>query len=205
MHGSPEGRTNAKTVEFFFDVASPYTYLAATQLSGVAQRTGAIFRWRPFLLGGAYKAAGNEMPARVPNKARYMLRDLQDWAAYYGVPFQFPPVFPVNSLRAMRACTAVLQVNSESLPAFAAALFEEYWVHGRDPSSGPALAAACARIGRDVEELEREAETQPVKDALRGATDEAVSRGAFGAPTFFVGERMFWGNDRITILERELK
>ena len=200
-----ETASSTKTVEFYFDVSSPYSYLAATQVPPLVERTGATVAWRPFLLGGIFKGAGNEMPARVPNKARYMLRDLQDWAAFYGVPFNFPPVFPVNSLRAMRCCAALAAgPDAAKLPAYALALFEEYWVHGRDPSTEAALANAATKAGADAAALASLAEAQPTKDALRAITEEAVNRGAFGAPTFFVGDRMFWGNDRIALLEREL-
>src|SRR5262245_42568223 len=116
----------AKRVEFFFDIGSPYSYLAATQMDGLAKQTGAEVRWRPFLLGGVFKSAGNTMPAAVPNKGRYMLHDLVRWARHYDVPFKMSTRFPQNSLRAMRACTyAAEQGRSREL---ALALFRAYWV-----------------------------------------------------------------------------
>ncbi|MCB9760534.1 MAG: 2-hydroxychromene-2-carboxylate isomerase [Alphaproteobacteria bacterium] len=179
-------------IEFYVDVASPYTYLATTQVASLAERTGAAVRWRPFLLGGVFKATGNTPPATLPARARYMLQDLYRWAADYGVPFNFPAAFPVNSLTAMRALTSL---DADALPQATARMMTAYWVEGRDPSD-PAVIADV--LGADALAA---AADPAVKAALRAHTDRAIERGAFGAPTFFVGDQMFFGNDRLHFVE----
>ncbi len=190
-------------VEFFFDVGSPYAYLAATRLDDFQRRTGAVVRWCPFLLGGVFKATGNSAPSTVPAKARWMLTDLSAWATRYQVPFHFPgAIFPVNSLLPQRSLTAC---DVDERPAFALELFDAYWARGLDVSKADIVRAAAAAVGLDGDRLITAASAQPVKDTLRATTEDAVARGAFGAPTFFVGERMFWGNDRLALVEDALK
>jgi 2-hydroxychromene-2-carboxylate isomerase len=191
-----------RSVEFFFDVGSPYSYLAATRMDALLARTGAQVVWRPFLLGGLFKAVGNTMPAQLAAKARYMLADLMRWAREYDVPFQFSSRFPQNSLRAMRAAT--FAADRERASPFALALFRAYWVEDRDITADATLTAAATTAGLDGGELLAGCELPAVKDALRAATEEAARRGAFGAPTFFVGEQMFWGNDRLSFVEQAL-
>lgn len=191
------------TIEFFYDISSPYTYLAATQVDALGERAGAEVVWRPFLLGGVFKATSNTMPARVQAKAAWMLKDLYTWAEHYGVPFQWPSVFPLNSLFAQRLQTAALAHHGPALTkALAMALFEAYWVHDRDLGQPEVLGEVAASVeGLDVEAVATLATTPEVKDQLRQLTDEATARGAFGAPTFFVGDAMFWGNDRMHFVE----
>jgi len=190
------------SIELFFDIGSPYSYLCATQIGGIAAKHECDVRWRPFLLGAVFKAAGNDMPARVPAKARWMLQDLAMWAAHYGVSFSFPSLFPVNSLKAMRACA--FAESKGKTREVATSLFAAYWTQGADPSSEGALRQASAAAALDPAEVLAEIETQPIKDALRASTEEAVSRGAFGAPTIFFGDTMLWGNDRLLLLDELL-
>lgn len=182
-----------RTIEFFFDFASPYTYLAATQIEAVAQRAGAELIWRPFLLGGVFKSVGNAPPAVLAPRGAYMLQDLGRWARFYGVPLRFPSTFPVNSLLAMRALQGMSRAER---PAAAHRVFHAHWVEDRDISDPavltPLLGEAALARANDPE----------VKDRLRRTTEEAVTRGAFGAPTFFVGETMFFGNDRLQFVEQ---
>lgn len=193
-------------VELFFDVGSPYSYLAATQVAGLEERTGVEVRFRPFLLGGVFKESGNEMPARVASKARWMLGDLSRWAARYGVPFRMSSHFPINTLTAQRALTAAERLFGEdAMERLAMGLFRAIWVEDRDVSSGDELAFAVNAAGLDAKALGAAIGDPAVKDDLRRATAEAVERGAFGAPTFFVGDAMFWGNDRLPLLEDHLR
>lgn len=188
-----------KTVEFFWDVGSPYTYLAATRIDKVAESCGASVRWRPFLLGGVFRETGNRPPIDCQAKGNYMLEDLKTWAAYYGVPFGFPAFFPVNSLGPMRA--AVWADRQEKGAAFGRAILRVFWADGKDPSDPEILASTAASVGLDGEALLAATQDPDVKEGLKQSTQEAVDRGAFGAPTFFVGQKMFWGNDRLTLLE----
>jgi 2-hydroxychromene-2-carboxylate isomerase len=191
-----------EAIEFFYDIGSPYSYLCATQIDGVASKHGREVQWRPMLLGAVFKATGNEMPARVPAKARWMLSDLKLWAQSYGVPFSFPASFPPNTVRAMRACTFAAERGKSRQMSLA--LFEGYWARGIDPSSAEGIQQAAAAAGLDAAEVLAAIETQAIKDSLRKSTDEAIARGVFGAPAMFVGDQLFWGNDRLPLLDRML-
>lgn len=198
--------TNRKTIELFFDIGSPYSYLAATQIEALATGTGAVVRWRPFLLGAVFKATGNEMPARVAAKARWMLDDLTRWAARYRVPFKMSSRFPLNTLRTQRALTAAGRIKGEEvIGPFALTLFRAYWAMDKDVSTDDEILRAAHSVGLDTDQLLAAIDAPETKDALRATTDEAVRRGAFGAPTMFVGEAMFWGNDRLDLVEDELR
>ncbi len=193
-----------KTVELFFDVGSSYSYLAATQMAGVAERTGATVRWRPFLLGAVFKATGNDMPARVPAKLKWMLGDMQQWCAHYGIPFRLPTRFPLVTLRTQRFLAGIELVDPAKVAPAALVLFNAYWGENQDPTVDSTLVEAAGAAGISSEVAIAAIDAQATKDHLRATTDEAVTRGAFGAPTMFVGDVMFWGNDRIPLLERHL-
>ncbi len=191
------------TVEFFYDFASPYTYLASTQIEEICKHHGAKLQWRPFLLGAVFKATGNTPPARIVSKAQYLLEDLRDWAGYFEVPFKFSSTFPPNSLKAMRA--ALVAEREGKIVPFSQACFKAYWVDDQNISEVEILAAIGEKIGIAREPFLVGIEEPKIKDKLRANTDEAVQRGAFGAPTFFMGDKMFWGQDRLVLLEEALK
>tara|TARA_R110000787_G_scaffold84079_3_gene180442 strand:- start:2127 stop:2726 length:600 start_codon:yes stop_codon:yes gene_type:complete len=190
-----------QTVEFFFDCTSPYTYLAATQMEGLAQRTGAVVQWRPFLLGGAFQATGNRMPASVAAKGSYMLADLQLWARLYKVPFSFPKQFPIDSLLPQRVACALPQ---EQVAAAALAMMKAYWADGGDIQQAEGLRPILAALDLDADALLAAAQSDAVKAQLKANTEEAVTRGVFGAPAFFIGKTQFWGNDRLEMIEAVL-
>ena len=189
-------------VEYFFDYVSPFAYLADTQLPGLAQRTGAEIVHRPFFLGGVMQATKNSPPITVPNKGRYMFVEIQRWAKRYGVPANPNPHFPVNTLTAMRVAVAAL--GDPRFGDLHRALFRAVWVDGQNLADEAVLEATVAAAGLDAAALLARAKEQAAKDALRRNTEEAVERGAFGAPTFFVGDEMFWGNDRLDFVEEAL-
>lgn len=191
-----------KTIEFFWDAASPYTYLAATQIEALAQRCGCTLQWRPFLIGKAFEATGNRAPAMIPAKGKYLFKDLRLWARHYGVPLFFPRVFPVNSLMAQRIACAL---PPEQVGHWAQAVMTAYWTKDADIGQAEVLKGIAASIGLDGEALLAATQDPAVKDRLRANTDEAVERGAFGAPTFYIGEQMFWGNDRLVLMEEYLQ
>jgi len=192
-----------RSIEFFWDAASPYTYLASTQIEALAQRAGVAVVWKPFLLGKVFEATGNKMPAAIPAKGKHLFQDVQRWAQHYGVPVGFPKVFPVNSVAALRCAIAAAAQGKGA--GYAKAVMKAYWADGQDISLPAALAAAAAAVGLDGAALLAQTQDPAVKDALRANTEEAVRRGAFGAPTFFVGDDMFWGNDRLVLLEEFLR
>lgn len=192
-------------IEFFFDIGSPYSYLAATQIDAVGKRTKTPVRWRPFLLGGVFKASGNTTPATVQSKARWMLQDLTRWAEHYGVPFKMSSRFPLNTLRTQRALTGVaLKHDDAKVGVLAMQLFQAYWVNDQDISDEAVITEVASHCGLDGAALLEMSGSQAVKDRLKSDTDEAVRRGAFGAPTVFIGDQMFWGNDRLLLVEAML-
>ncbi len=186
------------SIEFFFDPASTYSYLAATQIEAFAAEHDAIVQWRPFLLGKAFEATGNKMPAAIPAKGKYLFKDATLWAKLYKVPFAFPKNFPLNSVLASRACIAAAHAGQGL--AFTQAMFKAYWADGQDLSLPEAVAAVAQSVGLDGEALLAAAGSPPVKDELRSNTEDAIARGVFGAPTFFIGKQMFWGNDRLPLM-----
>ena len=193
----------SRELEFFFDVGSPASYLAWTQAPGLCRRTGATLRYRPMLLGGVFKATGNASPAAVPAKGRYSGRDMQRFARRYGVTLNQNPHFPVNTLMAMRLAAAA--VDSDQRDTVLAALFEGMWLQERDLSDLDVLGRTLAEAVLDSAHWATLAQDQAVKDNLKATTEEAVERGVFGAPTFFVGEEMFFGQDRLDFVEEALR
>ena len=192
----------AKSVEFFFDFGSPTVYLAATQLPKIAERHGALLTWRPFLLGGVFKATDNKSPAEVPAKSRYMHADLTRFAERYDVPFVFNPFFPVNTLSLMRGAVACQRLGQ--FDVYRNAVFTAMWVEGKDMNQPSVVAEVLSAIGIDGQDFLSAIAAQEVKDALKNNTAEAVERGAFGAPSFFVGDKMFFGQDRLEFVEEAL-
>lgn len=193
-----------QTLEFYFDFASPYSYLASTQLEALARRTGAVLQWRPFLLGPLFKALGTQPPFMQPARLTWMQKDLEAWAEVYGLPpLVFPESFPINSVLANRLGLVASREEGRIGP-FAQAVFRAAFAKARDVSSREVLGEALEAAGLDVERALAQAGSDAIKAELRKNTEDAQRRGAFGAPTFFVGERMFFGNDRLTFVEKAL-
>ena len=194
-------------IDFYFDVSSPWTYLAFRNIQPMALRLDATIVWRPVLVGGIFNTVNQRMYASREDsnspRNRYILKDLQDCARQAGVNIFFPPrVFPVNSVKAMRGCIWLAQ-NTEPkhhLLAFIEACFAAYFTEQEDLSQDDILAYICRNLGIDAAAF-AEGITQPdIKQALKANTDEAIARGAFGVPSFFVGNDMYFGNDRLDLL-----
>lgn len=196
-------------VEFLFDLSSPYSYLAATQIPGLAQRTGAEIVWKPMMLAPVFKGAQNTMPMMCPAKGTYMLKDLARWAATYRVPFRFSSRFPMNTLRMMRTIVAAeSHMDPHGHPqsaALALRAFRALWEEDRDLTDPAVQSALLVDVGLDPQALLSAAETPPVKDRLKSYGDEALARGVFGAPSFLIGDELFWGNDRLSFVEEFLR
>jgi 2-hydroxychromene-2-carboxylate isomerase len=195
-------------LECFFDCSSPWTYFAFESLLRMQDEIGVTIQWRPFLVGGVFNAVNpsvyNSRDAPVPAKAEYSKKDQQDWARYLGLPVLYrPTVFPVNSVKAMRACI-VLESEGKLVP-FARAAFKAYWIDDKDISQVPVLTEIFLALGIDADNLLATIDRQPVKDALRANTKEAIDRGSFGSPTIFVGgDDMYFGNDRMPLIKDAL-
>ena len=194
----------SKTVEFFFDVGSPTTYLAWTQLPALCAQAGAAPVYRPMLLGAVFQATGNASPVTVPAKGRFMHADMARYARRYGVPFQMNTHFPINTLTLMRAATGVQLRMPARLDDFLRGVFKAIWTDGLNLND-PAVAAQALRdAGFDPAEVIALTNEADIKAALRATTEEAVARGVFGAPTMFVGDTMFFGQDRLEFVREAL-
>ncbi|TMA14873.1 MAG: 2-hydroxychromene-2-carboxylate isomerase [Deltaproteobacteria bacterium] len=187
--------------DFFYDLGSPYSYLASTQLAGIEQRTGAKARLLPITLGGLRKATGHQIPP--PQQLKYMSEDTARWAHQYGVRMQIPKAFPISTIQALRACVAADRRDRGAEAMLA--LFAAYWAEGEDISDASVIGRALTGAGLDGKALVAATQDQQIKDSLRKNTDLALARGVFGVPMLFVGDRSFWGNDRLQFAEAELK
>ena len=194
----------AKTREFFFDFGSPTTYLAHTQLPRIAAETGATLVYRPMLLGGVFKATGNASPVSVPAKGRWMGGDIARWARRWGVPFSFNPFFPINTLTLMRGAAGLQWRQPEDFTRYVDAVFQAMWVSPRNLGDAATLAAVLSEAGFDPAAFMALVGDAEVKARLVANTEEAVARGVFGAPTCFVGEAMFFGQDRLDFVREAL-
>jgi 2-hydroxychromene-2-carboxylate isomerase len=195
----------SKTVEFFFDLGSPATYLAYTQLPKICEQTDSQLIYRPMLLGGVFKATGNASPITVPAKGRYMFQDLDRYAKRYGVPLKFNPHFPINTLMLMRAVTGMQLRHPEHFQAFINCMFHALWVEGRSLDDPATVAAVLTQNGFDPNEVLALTADEDVKAALKENTEEAVQRGVFGAPSMFVEGQLFFGQDRLDFVLEALR
>lgn len=195
-------------LEFFFDLSSPWTYLAFHNVQPMARELGVTVRWRPILVGGIFNSVNPSVyefrKNGAPGKQRYLEKDLADWARHTGLAIKFPPsIFPVNSVKAMRAC--IFLDGEGKLVDFARAAFEAYWGRDEDISQDAVLRAVCAQAGVDADRVMTGINDPAIKDQLRRNTDELVARGGFGTPTLFVGgDDMYFGNDRLHLVREAL-
>jgi 2-hydroxychromene-2-carboxylate isomerase len=192
----------ARSLEIYWDFSSPFAYLGSTQARALAARTGADLTWRPMLLGAVFKAIGQvDVPllAWSDAKRRYYMNDMLRWAAYWGVPLTWPTRFPMNTVKPLRA---YLSLPPERRDAFREATFRAYWADDRDISHDSVLREL---IGHGADEVLARCANPELKQELFAATQRAVDAGVFGAPTWVVdGKDLFWGQDRISLVERAL-
>lgn len=194
-----------KSFEFFFDYTSPTAYIGDYAARSVAERTGAEMIYRPMFLGGVMQATGNRPPGMVPAKGKYMGMDILRCAKRYGLPFEFNPAFPLKTLPIIRA-TLGLEDDPEDRAKFIDACWSYIWGADGPKNLGERseINAMCEAIGLDGERILAMGTDPELKAKLAANTEEAVERGAFGAPTFFVGEEMFFGHDRLDYVEELL-
>ena len=190
-------------VDFFYDYVSPYSYFANSRLAEIAERTGAEIVHRPILLGGLLKAAENPPAVQVPNKVAYMGRDIARWAKRYRIGFELNPHFPVNTVALMRG--ALVTLADGGFPAYHEAMFRAMWAQSANLGDPQVVAGVLDKAGLDAAAIFERTQEQAIKDKLKAETDQLVERGAFGAPTLFVGEVMFFGNDRLDFVEQALR
>jgi 2-hydroxychromene-2-carboxylate isomerase len=195
-------------LEFFFDCSSPWTYLAFSQIEQVGAEAGAELIWRPILVGGVFNEVNESVYEQranpVPVKLHYYGKDLQDWARHCGIRIGQPPVFPVNSVKAMRG--VFVAAAHDRVAPYARAVFESYWGDLEDISQDAVLERIVARVGLDRDEFFGAIAKPEFKQRLRANTDELIARGGFGSPTMFVdGDDMYFGNDRLPLVREALR
>jgi 2-hydroxychromene-2-carboxylate isomerase len=191
-------------VEFFFDFASPYGYLAGTQIDALAGRFGRRVTWRPFVLAAAFKATGMRPVMEQPLRGDYLLHDVPRFARLLGVPFVQPPVMPMHSIAASRAFYWLEEDRPELAHFLALSIWQSHFGAGQDLGPPAAVAALAGRMGIDPDALLAGIEQASVKQRLRDETDRAIARGIFGSPTMVVDGEAFWGADRLGQVERWL-
>ncbi len=192
-------------LEFFFDYISPFSYVANAAVQQVSDRTGTDVVYRPMFLGAVMQGAGNRPPGLVPAKGIYMEKDLRRCSARYGLPFRMNPHFPLVNTRPLLRATCGLEGDRQR--AFIDACFSHMWATPEplNPADESSIRAMCDAEGFDFDEISRLSEDEANKAAMKQNTDEALARGAFGAPTFFVGDEMFFGHDRLDYAEEALR
>ena len=191
-----------KTVEFWYDFLSPTAYLGYWRLKDIAARTGAAIDYRPMLLGGVFKSTGNQTPVNVKPKGKWMFFDMSNYARKYGVPLKPNPYFVFSSLPLMRG--AILAQERGELEPYNDAIFYGVWRDAKNLADPAVIVETLKEAGLDAGAYVEGIQRQAVKDKLIANTGEAVEKGAFGAPTFFVGGKMWWGQDRLDWVEEEL-
>lgn len=195
----------AKTFDYYFDFGSLASYLAHTQMEKIKTETGATPNYLPMLLGGVFKATGNVSPASVPAKGKYIFVDFKRFADSYGVPLETNPYFPIITTALMRMLTGLQMRSDARMHEFMDVIFKAIWVDALNLNDPEVLTSVLTKAQFDPAELLALANEQATKDKLKDVTTQAVERGVFGAPTFFVGTQMYWGQDRIEQLKLALK
>ncbi|MDR0238416.1 2-hydroxychromene-2-carboxylate isomerase [Acinetobacter sp.] len=193
-----------KQIEFYFDLGSPYSYLGFYQIQKIAKLNQAQIIWKPILLGGVFKATGNSSPMAVPAKARYSMLDMQRWSNLWDISIQMNPYFPINTLNLMRIITAVQLYRPECFLTVLNALFDAMFGHPQNLNDINVLINLIQTLGFSNDQVQIWLSDDQVKTQLKQTTEEAIERGVFGAPTWFVNDEMFWGIDHLHFVEMEL-
>ena len=195
------------TIEFFYDVSSPWTYFAFDRIEDFCERNDAELIWKPFLVGGVFNKVNPSVYQRrenpVPPKDEYYRKDMADWARYQGIEMIRPSVFPLNSVKALRGCFVAIEEGTVS--AYSRACFEAYWRDDKDISQEDELWAVATAAGMDADAFMAKIAEEPIKRKLFETTDELIGRGGYGSPTFFIdGDDMYFGNDRLELMQAAL-
>lgn len=194
-----------KQVEFYFDLGSPYSYLAYHRLKAIAAEHQAEIVYRPILLGGIFKATGNHSPIEIPAKGFYSMIDMQRWAEAYQIPMQMNSAFPLNTLSLMRILTGYQLHHPEQFEDLLTVLFDGMFKQAKNLANIEILTEWLTEHGYAANDIFMLILQDDVKKALIQETELAVQRGVFGAPTFFIENEMFWGQDRLNFVEARLQ
>lgn len=199
-----EEKLDKAPIEFWFDFSSPYSYLASERIDELAAKHGRKVKWRPMMLGAAFKASGMPLLVTIPLKGDYSKRDFDRSARYLGIPYTFPPKFPIATLAAARGYYWLHGKDCAKAREFAHAVFRAYWVDSRDISELPVVLDIVGQLGIDRDAFAAAIATPEIKDRLKQETDAAIARGMFGAPYFMVDGEPFWGVDRLPQIDKWL-
>ena len=191
-----------KNVTFCFDFGSPYSYLAYNNLNSIREAGGEV-AIMPVLLGGIFKATGNQPPATVQKKGEYMFKDINRWSKKLGIPFKMNPYFPILTVPHMRG--AVLAQRENILEKYMQVMFEAIWVKAMNLNDQEILTNIAEKSGIDPNQFADEISSDEIKNKLRENTEFAISKGAFGVPTYYLDDEMFWGIDSVKFLLDGLK
>ena len=194
----------SKSLDFYYDFGSPTAYLAHKRLGQLSAQYALRVNYKPILLGGVFKATGNNSPIAIPAKGHYMMvHDLPRFARRYGVQMNPNPFFPINTLNLMRTALAAEQLNCSR--AVIDAVYDAVWIHAKNMGDTEVVAAVLTAVGLDVQTLLDLSQTPEIKAHLIANTEAAVTRGVFGAPTFFMGDEMYFGQDRLDFVKELLQ
>ncbi len=192
------------SIDFYFDFGSPTAYLAYRRLHQLQSQYQCQINYHPVLLGGLFKATGNSSPVMVAAKATYMMsHDLPRFVALYDVPFKSNPHFPINTLHLMRGAVALLK--QDQFATYMDTVFNAIWVNSENMGDAETVAKVLTNAGLDAQQIIASTQEPEVKAALIDTTEAAVKRGCFGAPTMFIGDEMFFGQDRMQFIEMALQ
>jgi 2-hydroxychromene-2-carboxylate isomerase len=192
-------------IDFYFEFSSPYGYIASCLAEDLEERTGRPVRWRATLLGPVFKITGQSPLTEVPMKGEYSKRDFSRSARLHGVPFTYPPKFPIGTIAALRAFYWASDRDPGSARTLAKALYREYFAAGRDISAPAVVIEVAREAGLDGEALARALEDPALKERAKREVEGAIAAGVFGSPFFIADGEPFWGVDRIPMLEQWLK
>lgn len=196
-----------KKIDLYFDVSSPWTYLGYTRLHPLAKRHGAEIIYHPILVGAVFNAV-NDTPYKFranphPLKEPYMAADMQAWARLAGIKIKWrPTIFPVRAVEPMRAVVAAGELGK--MHEFATAAFEAYWEQDKDISNPAVLDELAKQVGLDSQKMAERRASPEVKEKLKTNTNELIARGGFGSPTMYVNNEMYFGNDRLELIDAAL-
>jgi 2-hydroxychromene-2-carboxylate isomerase len=186
-------------VQFFFDFGSPTAYFAYMRTMRAVENSGMKVTWVPVLLGGILSSIGNTAPTSLPAKEKWFFDDLALWSEKLSIPFKRNPHFPINTLTLMRGAVALQ--DTEFFFPYLKAVYEAMWAQERNLGDPEAVAAVLASIGIGADDFLARVNRPEIKQKLKSNTEEAVERGVFGCPTFIVGERLIFGQDRFEFVE----
>lgn len=194
-----------KNIDFYFDLGSPYSYMGFNRIKQISALYNVQITYKPMLLGGVFKATGNNSPNTVPAKARYSMIDLHRWSKLWSIPVEMNPYFPINTLVLMKFITAVQLFKPEQFDQILSGLFESMFLYPLNLNDPAILMSRIKEFGLDPNQVENWLNGEKVKSQLRFVTEQAIDLGIFGAPSFIVDEELYWGIDHLHFVENAIK